>query len=170
MHKLLTLGLASLFLVVTGCQDTNTTGPLDGPTGPLAGPSFHQGGDNGDDDDELLVLNVNVDEDSFTLVDVGDGVGPFNVEGDAGSGAGSFRCWGWILPDASGIVSQVYHIAGRGTIMTQGREGDFLAIVGGTGDFRNVQGEAIQVFTGNGFDFTVTFDFDDDFDDDDDDD
>ena len=54
--------------------------------------------------------------------------------------------------------------------MTQGREGDFLAIVGGTGDFRNVQGEAIQVFTGTGFDFTITFDFDDDFDDDDDDD
>ncbi len=25
MHKLLTLGLASLFVVVTGCQDTNTT-------------------------------------------------------------------------------------------------------------------------------------------------
>ncbi len=37
MHKLLTLGLASLFLVVTGCQDTNTTGPL-------AGPSFHEVG------------------------------------------------------------------------------------------------------------------------------
>ncbi len=37
MHKLLTLGLASLFLVVTGCQDTNTTGPL-------AGPNFHAGG------------------------------------------------------------------------------------------------------------------------------
>ncbi len=168
MHKLLTLGLASLFLVVTGCQNTNATGTLDEPTGTLDGPSFHGGGD-GDDDDEL-VLNVDVDETSFTQVDLGDGVGPFNVEGDAGSGAGSFRCWGWILPDASGIVSQVYHIAGRGAIMTQGREGDFLAIVGGTGDFRNVQGEAIQVFTGNGFDFTITFDFDDDFDDDDDDD
>ena len=36
MRKLLTLGLASLFLVVTGCQDTNTTGPL-------AGPDFHKG-------------------------------------------------------------------------------------------------------------------------------
>ncbi len=34
MRKLLTLGLASLFLVVTGCQDTTTTGPL-------AGPEFH---------------------------------------------------------------------------------------------------------------------------------
>ena len=37
MHKLLPLGLASLFLVVTGCQDTNTTGPL-------AEPSFHEVG------------------------------------------------------------------------------------------------------------------------------
>ena len=32
MYKPLTLGLASLFLVVTGCQDTNTTGPLAGPS------------------------------------------------------------------------------------------------------------------------------------------
>ncbi len=32
MRKLLTLGLAGLFLVVTGCQDTNTTGPLAGPS------------------------------------------------------------------------------------------------------------------------------------------
>ena len=32
MHKLLPLGLAGLFLVVTGCQDTNTTGPLAGPS------------------------------------------------------------------------------------------------------------------------------------------
>ncbi len=163
MYKLLTLGLASLCLVMTGCQVTNATGTLDGP-------SFHEGRDNGDDDDEL-VLHVAVDLASFTQHDLGDGVGPFNIEGDAGgSGAGSFRCWGWILPDGSGIVSQVYKIADRGAIMTQGREGDFLAIVGGTGDFRNVQGEAIQVFTGNGFDFNITFDFDDDFDDDDDDD
>ncbi len=34
MRKFLPLGLASLFLVVTGCQDTTTTGPL-------AGPEFH---------------------------------------------------------------------------------------------------------------------------------
>ena len=115
-------------------------------------------------------LDVDVDEASFDFVtsDITDAVS-FDVVGTFDDG-GTFRCWGWILPDASGIVSQVYHIAGRGTIMTQGREGDFLAIVGGTGDFRNVQGEAIQVFTGNGFDFTITFDFDDDFDDDDDDD
>ena len=45
MHKLLTLGLAGLFLVVTGCQDTNTTGPL-------AGPNFDEVGDDHDDDDD----------------------------------------------------------------------------------------------------------------------
>ena len=45
MRKLLTLGLASLFLVVTGCQDTNTTGPL-------AGPNFHERADDDDDDDD----------------------------------------------------------------------------------------------------------------------
>ena len=159
MHKLLTLGLASLCLVMTGCQVTNATGTLDGP-------SFHEGRDNGDDDDEL-VLHVAVDLDSFTQHDLGGGVGPFNIEGNTGSGAGSFRCWGWF---PNGIVSQVYNIGDRGSIMTLSQEGGFLAVVGGTGDFRNVQGEAIQVFTGNGFDFTITFDFDDDFDDDDDDD
>lgn len=38
MRKLLIVGLTSLFLVVTGCQD---------PTGPLAEPSFQEGGDDG---------------------------------------------------------------------------------------------------------------------------
>ena len=32
MRKLLPLGLASLLLVLTGCQDTTTTGPLVGPS------------------------------------------------------------------------------------------------------------------------------------------
>ncbi len=153
MHKLLTLGLASLFLVVTGCQDTNMTGTLDRPTGTLDGPSFHAvGGGN-----EGLVLSVDVDEGSFLQHDLAGGEGPFNIEGDTGSGARSYRCWGWF---PNGIVSQVYDIAGRGSIMTQGLEGGFLAVVGGTGDFTNVRGEAIQVFTGEFpavLDFTITF-------------
>ncbi len=107
--------------------------------------------------DETIVLNVDVDEASFAQVDLGGGVGPFNVEGDAGDGARTFQCWGWILADGSGNVSQVYNIAGRGAIMTQGQEGGFLAIVGGTGEFNEAEGEALQVFTGNGFDFTITF-------------
>ena len=49
MHKLLTLGLASLFLVVTGCQDTNTTGPL-------AGPNFDEVGDDGEDQEFFFAM------------------------------------------------------------------------------------------------------------------
>ena len=104
-----------------------------------------------------LILMVNVDEGSFVGPALG-AQGAFNVEGDTGSGAKSFQCWGWIFEDGlTTNVSQVYNIAGRGAIMTQGQEDGFLAVVGGTGDFSNVRGEGNQVFTGTGFDFTITF-------------
>ena len=48
MRKLLLLGLASLFLVVTGCQDTNTTGPLAGPSFAHAAASHDFGFDMND--------------------------------------------------------------------------------------------------------------------------
>jgi hypothetical protein len=104
-----------------------------------------------------LVVDVDVDEPSF---DAPFGIpGPFTVEGDTGGGAGTYRCWGWIFADGSSSnVSQVYNIAGRGAIMTLGQEGLSVAVVGGTGDFRNVRGEAIQVFTGVGFDFALEVD------------
>ncbi len=103
-----------------------------------------------------LSLFVDVDEDSF--VGPAEGVaGPFNVEGDTGSGAATFQCWGWQLVTGVTNVSQIYYIAGRGTITTQGQEGLLMSVVGGTGDFLNVRGEAIQVFTGNGFDFNIEF-------------
>ena len=120
--------------------------------------------DDDDDDDDTIVLSVDVDETTFTQVDLGGGEGPFNVEGDTGDGPRTFQCWGWILEDGSGNVSQIYNIAGRGAIMTQGREGGFLAIVGGTGDFSEAEGEALQVFTEefpDSFDFTITFHLDD---------
>ena len=41
--------------------------------------------------------------------------------------------------------------------MTQGIEGGVLAITGGTGDFSNLRGDALQTFTGDGFNFTVEF-------------
>ncbi len=106
---------------------------------------------------EQLTLHVNVDEASF--VGPAPGVaGPFNVEGDTGSGPGTFQCWGWIFEgQAPANVSQVYYIAGRGSIMTQGTEGAVLAVVGGTGEFLNARGEAFQDFTGPGFDFTIEF-------------
>ena len=101
-----------------------------------------------------LILTVDVDEGSFVVA--AGPPGPFNVEGDVdGGGAGTFQCWGWIFTNGDTNVSQVYIIAGRGSIMTQGLEGLPLAVVGGTGDFRNVRGEALQEFTGDGFNFNL---------------
>ncbi len=121
--------------------------------------SVTEGHDDEGDDDDTLVLNVDVDESSFDGPDLGF-TGAFNVEGDTGDGAGSFQCWGWQLADGSTNVSQVYNIEG-GAIMTQGQEGGFLAIVGGTGEFSEAEGEAFVEFTGPGFDFTITFELDD---------
>jgi len=117
---------------------------------------------------DKLVLFVDVDEASF---DTPHGTpGPFNIEGNiADSGDGTYQCWGWAFADGSGNVSQVYNIAG-GSIMTQGHDGAFLAIVGGTGKFSEAKGQAFQDFTGDGFNFEITFFLDDDDDDDDDDD
>jgi len=103
------------------------------------------------------ILTVDVDEASFIGPDAEE-VGPFTVEGNTGSGVGTFQCWGWII-DKSGtaILSQVFFISGRGSIMTQGIEGGLLAVTGGTGAFSNVRGDAVQTFTGPGFDFTMEF-------------
>ena len=117
-----------------------------------------------DDDDELtLFVAVNLATDDTVIAAPLGGVS-FNIEGTF-AGGGTFRCWGWINPAGFGSVSQVYNIPGRGAIMTQGIEGGLLAVTGGTGDFRNVRGEALQTFTGPGFDFTIEFDLDDDDDD-----
>ncbi len=65
---------------------------------------------------------------------------------------GKFHCWGWLVgPDqALTLVSQEFHLFDRGKIQVQGVEDDGpRAVVGGTGDFRNVRGEA------TGFDFSV---------------
>ena len=107
---------------------------------------------------EELILAVDVDEASF--VGPRNGAGAFNVEGDTGSGPQTFQCWGWIFADGlTTNVSQSFNVEDRGAIMTQGPEGGLLAIVGGTGDFKNARGEARQEFTGVGFDFTMTFKF-----------
>ncbi len=104
---------------------------------------------------KTFTLTVDVDEASFVGPALGV-AGAFNVEGDTGSGAKTFQCWGWIFADGvTANVSQVYNVAGRGAIMTQGQEGGFLAVVGGTGDFLNARGQALQTFTGVGFDFTL---------------
>ena len=102
-------------------------------------------------------LTVDVDEESFDFVESPSGAVSFNVVGTI-AGGGTFRCWGWIDAAGIGSVSQVFNIPGRGAIMTQGIEGGLLAVTGGTGDFSNLRGDALQVFTGSGFDFTIEFD------------
>ena len=66
---------------------------------------------------------------------------------------GSFHCWGWLFdtsdPASSAVVSQEFNLDGRGKIQVQGVEdGGPRAVVGGTGDFKKVRGEA------TGFDFS----------------
>ncbi len=64
---------------------------------------------------------------------------------------GTFHCWGWLIgPDQlAAVVSQEYDLDGRGKIQVQGVEDEGpRAVTGGTGDFRNVRGEA------TGFDFS----------------
>ena len=58
---------------------------------------------------------------------------------------GKFHCWGWLIgPDqAAGPVSQEYILFDRGKIQVQGFEDEGpRAVVGGTGHFRNVRGQA----------------------------
>ncbi len=67
---------------------------------------------------------------------------------------GTFHCWGWLIgPNRLvAVVSQEYAINGRGKIQVQGIEdAGPRAVTGGTGDFRNVRGEA------TGFDLTDLF-------------
>lgn len=71
--------------------------------------------------------------------------GTLDASGDPGGASpiGTFRCWGWIFDGSTGLgaVSQAYELDGRGDIQVQGLEDDTRAVVGGTGDFRNVRGE-----------------------------
>ena len=144
--------LFSGLILIAGCNE------MEAPTAANAGrQSLLKSSDAANGGDELAI-NVAVDLSTFTQVDVGGGVGPFNVEGDTGSGPGTFQCWGWLPPSGIGNVNQVYNVPG-GSIHTQGQEGNLLAIVGGTGDYSGVEGQALQVFTGPGFDFTITFRF-----------
>ena len=107
-------------------------------------------------DNNTLLLDVDVDEASFDFIMAPLGGETFNVVGTFGDG-GTFRCWGWMDEDGAGSVSQVFNIPGRGAIMTQGIENGLLAITGGTGDFNNLRGDALQIFTGDGFNFTIEF-------------
>ena len=111
-----------------------------------------------------LELRVKLDLTSFDVA-VGDFVGTggaFYVRGNICKELGpvgtcvpigTFHCWGWLFdasdPASSAVVSQEFNLDGRGKIQVQGVEdGGPRAVTGGTGDFKNVRGEA------TGFDFS----------------
>ncbi len=127
-----------------------------------------------DDDDGDLVLRVEADFSTFdfpTSSTTAGAVGPFYIAGticedptlgDPCMPIGVFHSWGWIPPSGVGLVSQEFNLTGRGKIQTQGLEDEGpRAVVGGTGNFRNVRGEATSVdlssFMAIG-EFVATFD------------
>ena len=122
-----------------------------------AGPSLaHEKG--------LLVLDVKPDGGTFTMVDDGNSGGPFFISGlifapgTVVDPIGKFLCWGYFGEEgAVAVVSQEFDLDGRGKIQVQGVEDEGLrAVTGGTGDFRNVRGEADVVMTGP-LNFTSSF-------------
>ena len=83
--------------------------------------------------------------------------------GDDCTPIGKFHCWGWLIgPDqAVGPVSQEYNLFDRGKILVLGLEDEGpRAVVGGTGEFRRVRGQAtgfdLSQFMSDG-EFTGTF-------------
>ncbi len=75
------------------------------------------------------------------------GQGPFYIGGtlfnvDTGAELGEFQCWGWFFTSSRRMVTQEYNLGDRGTILLAGEEiENRLALVGGTGDFRNARGQ-----------------------------
>ncbi len=118
--------------------------------------AFHAGG--------ALTLDILLDRiNRNPLFPPSDG-GPFHVQGmiyPAGTLAGdpcpdppgvdpigTYNCWGF-SPKAGGgpgFVNQEFNLFDRGKILLMGQEGptSTLAVVGGTGDFVNVRGEATR--------------------------
>ncbi len=108
-----------------------------------------------------LVLRVDTHE--FATFDAGAPVSPgtgfpFFVSGDICKDKtllapchpiGVFYCWGWDNGQGLAVVSQEFDLFGYGKIQVQGVEDEGpRAVVGGTGWFRNVSGQAV------GFDFS----------------
>ena len=76
--------------------------------------------------------------------------GTFDAEGCAPTtdAIGFYHCWGHVpATGGPGVVSQEFALYDLGKILAQGREGPGadLAVVGGTGDFRNARGERLWV-------------------------
>ena len=122
----------------------------------FTGVAWADDDDDEDDDGKRLRVDVKADVTLFAQVETpaGSGNGPFYVPGDifkrgadtaTADPIGRFQCWGWLTDGGDlGVVSQEYHLFGKGKIQVQGIEDDGRrAVVGGTGRFRNARGQMI---------------------------
>ena len=111
-----------------------------------------------------LVLDVMADVGTLDFAPGATG-GAFYIAGeifehDTTNSIGTFQCWGWDITGAGvfTVVSQEFALDGRGKIQTQGVEDEGpRAVVGGTGKFRNVRGEATGADLSAFPFFTITF-------------
>ena len=122
-----------------------------------AGPSYAHGQNFSLDVEPDFTNTFSMVEDEMT------GNGPFYVSGPIFAPGtttviGKFLCWGYFgEAGAVVVVSQEFDLFERGKIQTQGVEdGGPRAVVGGTGDFANVRGQATRVDFDNG-NFTIRF-------------
>jgi hypothetical protein len=114
-------------------------------------------------DGNTLTVTVVADPGTLDVVPSAFG-GPFYVGGsiqdpDTGDDIGIFHCWGFFFQGgALGVVTQEYDLFGRGKIILAGVEDSGpRAITGGTGDFRNLRGEADNFTLASFPVFDVTF-------------
>ncbi len=98
-------------------------------------------------DGNVLTVLLVPDGSTFDLRANDFGEGPFYIGGtlfdaDTGAELGAFQCWGWFFTASRRMVTQEYNLGDRGTIILAGEEiENTLALVGGTGDFRNARGQ-----------------------------
>ena len=99
-----------------------------------------------------LTVRVLADLSTFDTIPAAGGGLAFHVAGTlcsdptieaACAPIGDFHCWGWISALGTVVVNQEYNFDGRGKVLVAGVEDPGpRAVVGGTGDFSNVRGEA----------------------------
>ena len=114
-------------------------------------------------DGGTLTVTVIADFGTLDVVPTANG-GPFYIGGtiedpDTGEHIGIFHCWGFFIQGgALGVVNQEYDLFDRGKIILTGVEDSGpRAITGGTGEFRNLRGEADNFTLATFPVFDVTF-------------
>ena len=110
----------------------------------------------GPDKGNMLTVVLVPDNGTFDIIASPGGGGPFYIGGslfdlDTGAELGEFQCWGWFFTADRRMVTQEYNLGDRGTILVAGEELlNPLAILGGTGDFKNARGQMEVEFTAEG--------------------